>query len=136
MIRVTPPRIMRSRSWIPLSLEHQIWCLRCTMNTCAPTMDQIRDRGKRYASKNSGWIQERQCPYYPASCQESLISQNTLAWFKAEWISATLGRAFRSSIQHSSTVLHSSSLNPRRFAPSGFSGRIPPVTMRMIITSD
>ena len=47
-----------------------------------------------------------------------------------------LGRALRSSRQHRSTVLHSSSLNPSRFAPSGFFGRIPPVIERMTMMFD
>ena len=68
--------------------------------------------------------------------QESLVGQNAVASFKAERISSTLGRALRSASQHCSTVFHSRSLNPRCFAPSGFFGRIPPVTMRMIIISD
>jgi len=57
--------------------------------------------------------------------QNSLIYQNGMASFKLERISSTLGRALRSSSQHSSTVLHSSLLNPSCFAPSGFFGRIP-----------
>jgi hypothetical protein len=64
------------------------------------------------------------------------MDQNAVASFKEERISSTLGRAFRSVSQHSSTVFHSPSLNPRRLSPSGFSGRIPPVIMRMTVISD
>jgi len=55
----------------------------------------------------------------------SLTYQNNTAAFKEEWISPTLGRTLRSSIQDNSTVLHNSSLNPSCFAPSGFVGRTP-----------
>ena len=68
--------------------------------------------------------------------QNSLIHQNAVAPFKEEIISSTTGRALRSSSQHSSTVLHSSLLNPRLFVPSGFSGRIPSVIARMTGGSD
>ena len=57
--------------------------------------------------------------------QKSLIYQNAVASFKEEMISSALGRALRSSSQHNPTVLHSSLLNPRCFAPSGFFGRTP-----------
>jgi hypothetical protein len=59
-----------------------------------------------------------------------LTCQNAAASLKQERISSTLGRALRSPRQHRSTIPHSSSLNPRRFAPSGFSGRIPSVIAR------
>ena len=68
--------------------------------------------------------------------QESLIFQNVVAPLKTERISSTLGRTSRFPRQHSSTVLHSLSLNPRRLAPSGFSGRIPLVIMRMTVIPD
>jgi len=51
--------------------------------------------------------------------------QNAEASFRRERISPTPGRALRSSCQLSSTILHSSLLNPSRFAPSGFFGRTP-----------
>ena len=68
--------------------------------------------------------------------QSSLIYQNAAASFKHERIPSTLGRATRSSIQHSSTILHSSSLNPRCFARSGFSGRTPSVIALIARISD
>ena len=53
------------------------------------------------------------------------MRQNAAATFKQERISPTLGRALQSSSQHNPTILHSSSLNPRRSAPPGFFGRSP-----------
>ena len=58
------------------------------------------------------------------------MDQNAVASLREERISSTRGRALRSSSQHSSTVPHSSSLNPRRFTSSGFFGRIPLVIAR------
>ena len=72
-------------------------------------------------------------PHYGYNC---LICQNAAASFKQEMISSTLGRTLRSARQHSSTAFHSSLLNPRRLAPSGFCGRTPPVIARMTIISD
>jgi hypothetical protein len=59
------------------------------------------------------------------------MDQNAVALLREERISSTRGRALRSSSQHSSTVLHSSSLNPRRFASFGFFGRTPSMIARM-----
>ena len=64
--------------------------------------------------------------YMLSDCVRNLTSQNTTVSFKHERIPSMTGRALRSCCQHNLTILHTSSLNPNRFAPSGFSGRIPP----------
>jgi len=99
------------------------------MNACSPATYMV------YGSAQERWrvsverLDIGSSMYRPpnrlATSQNSLTYQNNTAAFKEEWISPTPGRALRSSSQHCSTVLHSSSLNPRRFAPSGFFGRTP-----------
>jgi len=61
----------------------------------------------------------------PITSQNSRVCQNHAARVRRGGMSSTSGRALRSSCQHSSTVSHSSSLNPSCCATSGFLGRTP-----------
>ena len=65
-----------------------------------------------------------------------LVSQDATASVKQEMISSTPGRALRSSNQLRSTLPHSSSLNPSRFASSGFFGRTPSMISLTATMSD
>lgn len=65
----------------------------------------------------------------------SLVYQNGAASFKREWMTSAPGRALRSSNQHCPTISHSSSVNPRRSASSGFLGRTPSTIAPMTTVS-
>ena len=70
---------------------------------------------------------------YLITSQNSLIYQNAAARFKQEIISFTMACVLWSSSRHSSTVLRSSVMNPRRFLPSGLCGRTPTLIARIVM---
>ena len=119
------------RGWIPEDFTKALFA--DAVDIDSSNMYWTDKRKRKYTLKKE-WIGMLMCTL--SGFYESLTSQNALASFKEKRILAMLGRALRSSRQHRSTVLHSSSLNPRRFAPSGFFGRIPPKIEWMTLPSD
>jgi len=87
-------------------------------------MNVIKDTWEKYYRVKSGHVKVHT---WVLISYNSQIFQNGVALSKQERIPFALGRLFRPSNQHDSMVSHSSLLNPRCVASSGFFGRTPSI---------